>query len=356
MRKKFAAAGRLFVLIMTLVSFVLFLRNGLRACAQEQNPEQLVKTYLLLPEETAQVPRYLVEKEAVYELDEASIVVEETERGGAEGADVVTFSKKVEGLSDNDLSKIEKTAVMEGIGCELLSAAYQVEETDKNGIPIRYSAVCEYGGLKKYSASYPAAWQLTARYDRLEGLTEPEVVEIQEIVEIWENGREDEGYGDTRTRRVTSETERAEDEADSGEKPVPRPRVKRIRIKPEPEEEDKWKITELLPFLAAAAAGAGVTVPFIIWFSVLTAPLFGLWREGKYRYIGRIRLKRENGIYTAYLTERLRARAELPVFRIKLPEKVWKKAGTEMLRVHCPGGRTIVMTIGKAVRFTVEGD
>lgn len=350
MRKKFAVAVRLSVLIMTLVSPALFLRSGLHACAQEQTPEQLLKTFLLLPEETVQVPRYLVEKGTAYELDEASIVVEEMERGDAEGADVVTFSKKVEDLSDNDLSKIEKAAVMEGVNGELLSAAYQVEETDKSGIPIRYSAVCEYGGLKKYSTSYPAAWQLTARYDRLEGLTEPE------IVEIWENVQKEERYGGTRTRRVISETERAEGESDSGEKPVPKPQIKRIRIKPEPEEEDKWKITDLLPFLAAAAAGAGVTVPFIIWFSVLTAPLFGLWREGKYRYIGRIRLKRENGTYTAYLTERLRARAELPVFRIKLPEKVWKKAGTEMLRVHCPGGRMIMMTIGKAVRFTVEGD
>lgn len=354
MRKKFAIAVRLSVLIMTLVSLAFLLRSGLHACAQEQTSEQLIKTFLLLPEETAQVPRYLVEKGAVYELDEASLVVEETERGGSEGADVVTFSKKVEDLSDNDLSKIEKAAVMEGIGCELLSAAYQVEETDKNGIPIRYSAVCEYGGLKKYSASYPAAWQLTARYERLEELMGPEAVEIQE--DVWEETQERSGDSGTRTRRVTEVTERAENEADSGKKPVPKPRIKRIRIKPKPEEEDKWKITELLPFLAAAAAGAGVTVPFVIWFSVLTAPLSGLRREGKYRYIGRIRLKRENGIYTAYLTERLRARAELPVFRIKLPEKVWKKAGTEMLRVQCPGGRIIMMTIGKAVRFTVEGE
>lgn len=353
MRKKIAAAGRLSVLIMALVPFALFWRDGLCACAREQVSERVVETFLLLPEETVQVPRYLVEKGTAYELDEASIVVEETERGGAEGADVVTFSRKVEDLSDNDLSKIEKSAVLEGTNCELLSAAYQVEETNENGIPIRYSAVCEYGGLKKYSESYPTAWQLTARYNRCEGLTEPEIVEIQENMQnVWEET----GYGAARTKRVTGETEGAENEGESGKKPVPRPRIKRILIEPKPEEEDKRKITKLILFLAAAAAGTGVTVPFIVWFSVLTAPLFGLRGEGKYRYIGRIRLKREDGFYTAYLTGRLRARAELPVFRIKLPGKVRKKARAGMLRVHCPDGRIIMVTVGRAVRFTVEGD
>lgn len=374
MKRKFAVVNRLSVLIMTLVSLALFLQNGICAAAQEQMqvpaktgtaessvsaPENsLVRTFRLAPDETAQVPRRIAEGDAMYELDEASIVVQETERGSGEGADVVTFSKKVENLPDNDLSRIEKQAVIEGFGCELLSVAYKVEEEDENGMPVCYSALCEYGALKKYSTSYPTAWQIAARYDLRENIPGPKIVEVREVMEVQakKGVRRETEYDGTGTKRVDSEPEEAEREANLEKEPVYLPQIERIMIKPSPEEEDKKEIADLFWPLAAAAAGTGVTVPFLIWFWVLTAPLFALKSGEKYRYIGRIRLKREEETYVAYLSKRLRDRAELPVFQIKLPGKVWKTAKKEMLRIHCPGGKRIMATVGRIVCFTVEED
>lgn len=359
MEKKCNAACRASALIVTLASLVLFWQSGPHACAAEKTPsERLEMTFRLTSDETVQVPRYIVEENAVYELDEASIVVEEIGSGSAEGANVVTFSRKTEDLSDNDLARMEKDVVIEGIDCELLSAVYKVEEEDENGMPVRYSAVCEYGGLKKYGISYPTAWQMTACYDLCEMLTEPEIVELQEERVIQKKAEHD----SARTKRVTGRTEekkeekKEEEEKDSGEKGIlPKPEIKRIKIKPSAQEEDRG-IADILVPLAGGAAGTGAIVPFIIWFSILTAPLSGMKEDGKYRYIGRIRLKREEGGYTAYLTKRLCSRAELPVFQIRLQKRVWKRAKTGVLLVHCPGGKRIMATVGRTVRFTVEGD
>lgn len=361
MKKKFAAAGRVSVLIMTLVSFVFFWKNGSSVCAKEnvqtsvaaaaeeagEPPGSMIRVFELTSDETAQVPRRIVEGNAVYELDETSIVVEVSGEGNAEGADVITFSRKVEDLSDNDLSQIVKEAVIEGVSCELLSVAYKVEEEAESGMPIRYSAVCQYGGLKKYSTSYPTAWRMTARYDLCGTMTEAEIIEIREEAED----------NDIRSEGGNGEAKRGEDETIGNEEPVPKAAIKGLRIKPEPKEGDKKKIPDLpVPLVMAAAMGAGLTVPFIIWFSILTAPLYGMKGDGKYRYIGQIRLKKEGEIYAAYLTKRLRAGAELPVFRIRINKRVRKKSKNGMLRVHCPGGKRIMTTLGSLTYFTVEGD
>lgn len=362
MKKKFAAAGRVFVLVMTLVSFVFFWKSRSGVWAKENvqtsvavaaegtgaPPGSMIRVFELASDETAQVPRRIVEGSTVYELDETSIVVEVSGNEKAEGADVVTFSRKVEDLSDNDLSRIDKEAVIEGISCELLSVAYKVEEEAENGMPIRYSAVCQYGGLKKYSTSYPTAWRMTARYDLCETMGEAEVVEIREETEDC----------DIRLDRGSGGPESGEDETTGKEEePVQKAAIKGLRIKPEPEEGDKKKIPDLpVPLVAAAMLGAGLTVPFIIWISILTAPLYGLKGEGKYRYIGQIRMKKEGEIYAAYLTKRLRDRAELPVFQIKINKRVRKKSKNGMLRIHCPGGKRIMTTLGSLTCFTVEGD
>lgn len=354
MKKNGRRAGRASALIVTLVSLVMVWQGELRVHGTEgEFPGYLERTFELNSEETVQVPRYIVEGNTVYMLDEASIAVEEAEHGSAEGADVVTFSRKVEDLSDNDLARIEKKKVIEGIECELLSAVYKVEEKDEKGMPVQYSAVCEYGGLKKYGISYPTAWRLTARYYPGRTLSEPEVVEIQEEVTVKKNvGRE----GSTRTRRTTRRGEEEKEEKETVEKElILKPEIRRIKIKPPAKEEDKRTLNLLAP-LAAGAAGTGVILPFIIWFSVLTAPLFGMKERGKYRYIGRIRLKKEGEGYTARLTKRLLRRAELPVFQIKLQKKVWKRAKAGVFSVHCPDEKKIVTIAGRTVHFTVEGD
>lgn len=95
---------------------------------------------------------------------------------------------------------------------------------------------------------------------------------------------------------------------------------------------------------------------FIICPCGAAAPLYERKEAGKYRYIGRIRLKKEEGGYAAWLTRRLLERAELPVFQIKLPKKVQREIKTGVIWIHCPGGRRIMAVAGKAVHFTVECD
>ena len=137
---------------------------------------------------------------------------------------------------------------------------------------------------------------------------------------------------------------------------LPKPEVKRFeleKIRPGDKEEDKSTMDFLLP-LAGGILGVGLILPFIIWFSILTAPLFALKKGEKYRYIGQIRLKETESGYAAYLTERLVNRADLPVFKIKVPEKVRRNSKEKMLKVCCPEGKWITLICGKEVGFTLE--
>lgn len=312
---------------------------------------RLVKVFPLTSGETRQVPRYIVEGNVTYVLDEASIVVEETGRGSSEGADVVTFSEKVENLQDNDLERIEKTVLHDGIDCELLSVVYEVAKEDKNGIPVSYNAVCEYGGLKRYNNSYPTAWQMTAWYDFF-GTAQEAAAAVQEKYE----------YISVPAKQKTAGAEGTKEPQDSGtgmlqeEEPVPQPTMKKFRIKPAAGEEEPERNRIIDVAVPLAAGGTGIALPFIIWFAFVTAPLFALKKEGKYRYIGRIRLKKEDGTYTACLTKRLFAKAEIPTFMIRVPGKVRKKTKAGMLQICCPDEKRILLTVGKEVSFTVEGD
>lgn len=394
MKRKWMTGCRIPVTIMTLVSLLLFWQSAgkVYASAGSQVPEEsgtagggapeeeangeapgeagaadtelsgetagvskvrLMKVISLTSGEIMQVPRYIVEGDAVYVLDEASIVVEETGRGSSEGANVVTFSKEAENLPDNDLERIEKTALHEGVNCELLSVVYEVAREDANGIPVSYNALCEYGGLKKYSTSYPTAWQMTVCYDFLGAAGTETAVTVQEEYEYTHVPAGQKAVKTEKTERTDiggteSDREREEELSDSA--------VKEFRIKPAEDEKERKRIMDtLLPF-AAAAAGTGTALPFILWFTIMTAPLF-TWKKGeKYRRIGRIRLKKEDGTYTAYLTGRLLARAEVPTFLIRLPGRVRKKTKAGMLQIHCPDGKRILLTAGREVHFTVEGD
>lgn len=323
---------------------------------EEENgiKRRVMKTIPLDSKETAQIPRYIVEEDAIYMLDESSIVVDETERGSTEGADVVKFSRKVEDLSDNDLERIEKTMVREGINYELLQVVYEVVKVDEYGIPISYSADCEYGGLKKFGISYPIAWQLTAWYDFSgmvgDGNTVTELEEY-EFISVPAKGK---------TNKVEGTVSGGNGEANQireDVEPVPEPAVKKLLIKPASGDRRKERIKaeDVIPPLAVTA-GAGILLPLILWFGVVTAPLYALKEKKRYRYIGRIRLKKEDGMYTAYLTRRLAARAEIPVFMIKLSRKARKKSKAGMLQIHCPDKKRILLTVGKEVKFTVEGD
>lgn len=370
MERKFTAVNRVSVMVMTLVSLALLWKcalyvhaeNGMPVSGEaageasgeekEEAEKRLMKTIPLAADTVTQVPKYIVEQNVTYMLDESSIAVEETERGSAEGANVVTVSRKVENLPDNDLERIEKTILHEGISCDLLSVVYQVEEEDENGIPVRYSAACEYGGLKKYSTSYPSAWQMTAWYDVCDVGTDT----------VSGNERVEYGFSRIPAEQKTSVPETIEGSGEEQENieeeeiPSSKPAVKKIQIGQQPEEDEGKKALDIPIPSAAAAAGAGLTLPFIIWFGVTTAPLFAQKSAGGYRYIGRIRLKKREGIYTAYLTRRLAGRAQIPVFQIRLPGRIWKRTKACMLQIKCPDGKKITLTAGKTVGFTVEGE
>ena len=370
MKKKFVKGRKVSGLIVTFVSLLVLLQNTQNvyasaekkaeaAAAGEDVPEgveaenRLMKVIPLDADTVTQIPKYIVEENITYVLDESSVVVEETESGTSEGANVITVSRKVEDLPDNDLERIRKTVQHEGITCELLSVIYEVEKEDEYGIPTGYSAVCEYGGLKKYSTSYPTAWQMTAWYDICETTDETVIVtgrEEYEYVHVPAKAEAGEEQGRVETE-MTGEAGMQEKE-----EPFPEPEVKKISIKQTPGEEDRKKIADIPVPLAAAASGIGAVLPFIVWFSIVTVPIFTLKKEERYRYIGRIRLKKEEGMYTACLTKRLIARAEIPVFMIKLPEKIRKKTKAGMLQICCPDGKRILLTAGKEVHFTVEGE
>mgnify|MGYP001088814794 FL=1 len=240
---------------------------------EEENgiKRRVMKTIPLDSKETAQIPRYIVEEDAIYMLDESSIVVDETERGSTEGADVVKFSRKVEDLSDNDLERIEKTMVQEGINYELLQVVYEVVKVDEHGIPISYSADCEYGGLKKFGISYPTAWQLTAWYDFSgmvgDGNTVTELEEY-EFISVPAKGK---------TNKVEGTVSGGNGEANQireDVEPVPEPAVKKLLIKPATGDgrKERIKAEDVIPPLAVTA-GAGILLPLILWFGGVTAPL-----------------------------------------------------------------------------------
>lgn len=95
-------------------------------------------------------------------------------------------------------------------------------------------------------------------------------------------------------------------------------------------------------------------IPLLIWFTILTAPLFALKKGERYRYIGQVRVKKEETLYTAYLTEKLISRADIPVFKIKVPEQVRKETKGGVLRVNCPDGKKLSLICGEEVGFTLE--
>lgn len=340
---------REFVTVLILLMF--FGLSGQRVQASGGPGESLTKKILLDSESTAQIPRYIREDGITYRLDESSIEVEEIGRNSSEGARVVTKSWKVENLPDNDLERIEKTKTEDGISWELLCVIYEVTKEDEDGIPVEYSALCEYGGLEKYSSSYPSKWQAVCRYDMYSIMEIPQILTEQEEYvytnTLRENGGTEIAYGDG--HKYT------EEKAGEEEEPLPEPKVKRYalkRISPEAGEREE-KFPDFPFALVAVIVGAGAALPFIIWIFLLTAPIFARKENRKYRYIGRIRLRKEEDL-TAYLTERLAARADLPVFKIRLRKGIREKLKAGVLQIHCPDGRRITAIAGREVRFTLE--
>lgn len=337
--------------VTVLILLMLFGLSGRRVQASAGPGESLTKKILLDSESTTQIPRYIREDGVTYRLDESSIEVEEIGRSSSEGARVVTKSWKVENLPDNDLERIEKTKAEEGISWELLCVVYEVTKEDEDGIPLEYSALCEYGGLEKYGTSYPSKWQAVCRYDMYSLMEMPQLLTEQQEYAYTDTLREGGGAGMTYDERHGQTPE----EAGAEEAPLPEPKIKRYAWKKiTPGAGKKEEEFPDFPYaLVAVIVGAGLALPFIIWIFLLTAPLFARKENRKYRCIGRIRLRKEEDL-TAYLTERLAARADLPVFKIRLRRGIREKLKAGVLQIHCPDGRRITAIAGREVRFTWE--
>ena len=296
----------------------------------ERLPERdMTETIPLSSDSTAQIPKYRNEGNTAYILDESSISVQVTGYTDETGAEPVETTVTLEDLPDNDLSRIPLTTEYDGLTCDLLYVTYTVMGTDDNGTPTSYRADCRYGALKEYTESFPSSWQATVHYAAYEGQAyirsstvnyQYEYVEVPEIPE--------------------EEPEPEEPEEPVAEEPVAE----------EPIEEQKP--FPIIP--VAAASGTGVVLALILYFLFLTAPIYALTSAGKYRFIGRIRMKHRKDCYEAKLTESLADRAEVQSYKIKVPAKVRKQSTTGILRVKCPDGEILTPKLREETIFTIR--
>lgn len=351
MKKEFIWRRRLYFCTAMLVMLTFFTGNVCKVKAEGKNlrigaqilGKTLEKDIPLNAETITQIPRYIKEGDALYVLDEAGIKVEVTGYGSAEGADVITTSKKLEKLPDNDLARIEKVVAYEGISCELLYVIYRITAWDKNDIPKEYEADCKYGGLKKYSESYAAEWVAHVHYDAYELEEEGKKSLIQ-----YE-------YEKRHTASVSGQAgEGSKEEAGEQEKKPDDGRNKlMMQLFPHQSEKEQKLRGFLFPLIILALL-IGAVLLFLFLTGLLSnrASLYALTSSGKYKYIGQIRIRIKDSAYSACLTERIYGRAELPSFKMKLPERLFKKIKTGTLQVDCPEEKQLMLIPGREIFFT----
>lgn len=293
-------------------------------------PEKdLTETIPLSSESTAQIPKYRTEGAMAYILDESSISVQVTGYTDETGTEPVETTVTLEDLPDNDLSRIPLTTEYDGLTCDLLYVTYTVTGTDENGTPDEYKADCRYGALKEYTESFPSSWQATVHYAAYEGeaFIRSSTINYQyEYIEIPEVQEE--------------EPEVQEEEPVMEEEPVSEEPVEEPRTFP------------VVPVVVAS--GTGVVLALVLYFLFLTAPIYALTAEGKYHFIGRIRMKHRKDCYEAKLTESLTDRAEVQSYKIKVPKKVQKQSTTGILRVKCPDGNVLTPKLREETTFTIK--
>lgn len=291
----------------------------------KQNAEKSkTKIIQLNTDEITQIPQYETDKNMIFILDESSLHLAAADPSVYIGSEIIKIGKTVENLPDNDLKRIS-TEIIEGEEkYELISVSYTVVQTDEYGIPNEYEAECEYGRLEDYVESVLESWELTVKYDAydMEDCIELSTVIytyecfIPSGIEIQESGSEPEGEA---------------------------------VIMPE----DPF-IGKIVPAVAIASAGTFLALAFWLFFT--TAPLYALTSKGIYRYIGRIRLKKQEGCYEALLTSFLADRAELQNYKIRIPNKIERKSEKKVLLIKCPDQNILSLKLQKEVVFEIEKD
>lgn len=304
----------------------------------QSNPEDSkTETILLNGNDITQIPKYKREGNMVYVLDESSIMIQVTGYTEDEGADVIRDTRIIEKLPDNDLNRIPMQIEKDGITCDLLYVTYNVTGTDKNGIANEYKAECFYGGLDEYTESFESSWQAVANY---KGYSANRYIKASTV-----------NY-EYQYIEPTIEEEPEEEELTAIEEPVP--------DEPEdiPEPKPVQKLSKII--VAATGATAGIFLACVWYVFALTAPIYAMTTMGVYKRIGRIRIKNkirhDYGTidYEARLTEFLAEKAEVPSYKIKVPERIRKRSTKGVLLIKCPNGDVISPKLQSEVTFTLD--
>ncbi len=307
----------------------------------EREQEEYVtkeKTVRLPAGEVTRIPRYEEEGSLLYVLDESSIRVYPTGTAQAEGADVMTATRILKDLPDNDLERIPKTLSDEDTDAELLYVIYTVTGRDGYGQPEEYEAACCYGWLEKYYLSSDSEWEAAMVYygrPREQAFGAPEIEYLYEDTGL-EGFSEDRvpGQGNTLPEEEAGNTG-AKDGAKSMAKTEASPRAAELSL---------WRN------IAALAAG-GVLLVAAGYYYIPTASVAAALYSGDYERIGRVRITRRKGRYETALTEKLIERAETQRYRLKLPGYLRRRG--EPLDITCPDGSRITRKPEQEIFFTL---
>lgn len=304
------------------------------------------KTVRLPAGEVTRIPRYEDEGDVLYVLDEDSIRIRVTGTDKAEGADVLTVTRRLTELPDNDLERIPMTISHTGNTCELLYVVYEETDWDEYELPVEYEALCCYGWLEKYEVSYDTEWEATMTYigypvgSRLtstavryfyEGEGFLEQMEMQEEETIVAQVEQREGQMERRMKAGGKEEDKTPLEGSDA--------MNRSRIL-------------MAGIVLAAVLGGGL---FGLWgfFYCLTAPIYVVSRVGIEKRLGRVWLKRRVGGFTAVLTKALMDKAERPSFMIRISGYLKKHTEDGLLEIQCPSGASFTEPLEREVLFRV---
>lgn len=272
--------------------------------------------------DTAQIPRYRLDGDTLYILDEQSIQLHPVGSSDETGADVVQIEKIYEGLPDNDMVRLPITVTQDNTTYSLQTVDYEATSYDTYGLPSTYRAVCTYAGLQTYNVSQTSAWEAVVSY---QGYRTGEYIQSSYIQYVYE-------YVDAKEE----------------EEVPPEPE---ITITPEIPSEKKGNHGKVI----AAAATGGAFIAVIGYVFLLTAPVYGALASGKgYKYIGRVRIKRKKDHYAAAMNNFLIEKAEVDNYKIKPPKRILKRSEIGVLEIKCPDGSTLYPNLQQEVTFTIH--
>lgn len=335
---------------------------------REVNGDTLTKTMILPAGKMTLVPRYETDGNILYILDEDSIQIKTADTALAEGTKVVTVTRTITGLPDNDLMRIPMTEMQGKTRCDLLYATYKVTGTDEYKVPNEYEAFCCYAGLEKYSIDYDSDWEATMTYTGYsmdsggssgvtEYLYEQEIVSVQTERQKEKSVPADrDSQEETGEPEVMEEIEEPEDELAIAEKEGENS-PKTVTI-----EEEETPLAG--PEKSSSPASAGILMGVILLLGILvfilayvcfyTAPIYAAIYSGGYKRLGRIWLRRRKDHYEAILSEYLIEKAEIDRYKIKISRYIQNRSGANILDIRCPDGTIMTRKLAEEVLFALE--